>query len=124
MKGIKGKTAIVTGGARGIGKGIAKRLASEGARLIIADIDGEAAEAAAKEFSATGADAGAYRADLRKVSEIDAMIEYAHNTYGSIDILVNNAGVQIREWATEFEEEKFDLLMDLNLTRCKGRSSA
>jgi NAD(P)-dependent dehydrogenase (short-subunit alcohol dehydrogenase family) len=115
MKGIKGKTAIVTGGARGIGKGIAQRLAAEGARLIIADIDGEAARAFAEELRGEGRDAEAYRADLRKVSEIDAMIKHVYDTYGSVDILVNNAGVQIREWATEFDEEKFDLLMDLNL---------
>jgi len=115
MKGISGKTTIVTGGAKGIGKGIAKRLADEGAKLVIVDIDREAAEAAAAEFRAAGGAAEAYAADLCSVAEIDAMIQYVHGKYGSIDILVNNAGVQIREWATDFDEKKFDLIMDLNL---------
>lgn len=110
MKGISGKTAIVTGGARGIGKGISERLAAEGARLVIADIDKAAAEAAAVELNAE-----AYQANLCNVGEIDAMIGYVHDKYGSIDILINNAGVQIREWATDFDEAKFDFLMDLNL---------
>ncbi len=110
MKGISGKTAIVTGGARGIGKGISERLAAEGARLVIADIDKAAAEAAATELNAE-----AYQANLCNVGEIDAMIGYVHDKYGSIDILINNAGVQIREWATDFDEAKFDFLMDLNL---------
>lgn len=110
MNGISGKIAIVTGGARGIGKGICERLAAEGARLIIVDIDKAAAESSAKELGAE-----AYKADLCSVAEIDAMVQYVFEKYGSIDILVNNAGVQIREWATDFDESKFDFLMDLNL---------
>lgn len=110
MKGIAGKTAIVTGGARGIGKGICERLAAEGARLVIVDIDKAAAEATAAELNAEP-----YVANLCNVSEIEAMIQYVHHKYGSIDILINNAGVQIREWATDFDEAKFDFLMDLNL---------
>lgn len=115
MKGIKDKTTIVTGGARGIGKGISARLSAEGAKLIIVDIDEDAARTAAAELCRGGAYAKAYKADLRNVGEIDAMIQYVHEKYGSIDILINNAGVQIREWATEFDEAQFDLLMDLNL---------
>ena len=110
MNGISGKTAIVTGGARGIGKGICERLSAEGARLIIADIDSFAALETA---AALGAEA--YEADLCSVPAIDAMMRYVFETYGSIDILVNNAGVQIREWAMDFDEAKFDFLMDLNL---------
>ena len=110
MNGISGKTAIVTGGARGIGKGICERLCAEGARLIIADIDISAAQETAAELGAE-----AYEADLCSVCAIDAMMQYVFETYGSIDILANNAGVQIREWAMDFEEAKFDFLMDLNL---------
>lgn len=115
MRGIAGKTAVVTGGAQGIGKGICERLAAEGARLVIVDIDEEAALALASDLTEKGGSAAAYKANLCNVDEIDAMIRYVHGKHGSIDILVNNAGVQIREWATEFDEAKFDFLMDLNL---------
>ena len=115
MRGITGKIVIVTGGAQGIGRGICERLAAEGARLVIVDINEEAALALASDLTEKGCSATTYKADLCNVDEIDAMIQYVHGKYGSIDILVNNAGVQIREWATEFDEAKFDLLMDLNL---------
>ena len=110
MNGISGKVAIVTGGSRGIGKGICERLAAEGAKLVIISMNKATAEATADELGAE-----AYLADLRSVEQIDAAMKYVFEKYGSIDILVNNAGVQIREWATEFEESKFDELMDLNL---------
>lgn len=115
MRGIAKKIAVVTGGAMGIGREIGKRLAAEGANLILVDIDEQAASAAAQKLSQEGCAAQAYTADLTSVAEIDAMIQFVHETYGRIDILVNNAGIQIREWATEFEESKFDFLMDLNL---------
>lgn len=115
MRGISKKVAIVTGGAKGIGRGICRRLAQEGARLIIADIDELASIEAAKELCDNGYTAEHYRVDLTSVAQIDAMVKHVHEKHGSIDILVNNAGVQIREWATEFDEDKFDFLMDLNL---------
>ena len=115
MKGINGKVTIVTGGARGIGKGICARMAGEGAKLILVDIDETSANETASELRKTGAEVEVCRVDLCKVQEIDAMIAYVHSQYGSIDILVNNAGIQIREWATDFDEAKFDMLLDLNL---------
>ena len=115
MNGIQGKVTIITGGTRGIGKGIGERMAVEGARLIIVGIDEERADKTAAQLRQGGASVEAYLANLRSVSEIDALTAYVYNKYGSIDILINNAGVQIREWATEFEEEKYDLLMDVNL---------
>jgi len=115
MRGIKDKVAIVTGGAKGIGWGICQRLAVEGAKIIVADIDIPGAAEAAEKLRQSGVAAEGYGVDLRKVEEIDRMMDYVYEKYGSIDILINNAGVQIREWATDFEEEKFDLLMDLNL---------
>lgn len=115
MRGIYKKVAIVTGGAKGIGKGICRRLAQEGAKIIIADIDEPAAIDAAKELTDKGFTAGHYKVDLTSATDIDAMIKCVHEQHGSIDILINNAGVQIREWATEFDEDKFDFLMSLNL---------
>lgn len=115
MNGIRDQIAIVTGGAKGIGKGICERLAAEGAQLIIVDVDRQALEETVAQLTAGGAKAESYVANLCVVAEIDKLMAYVHTRYGRIDILVNNAGVQIRQWAMEFEEEKFDFLMDLNL---------
>lgn len=115
MRGIKDRIAIVTGGAKGIGRGICQRLAADGAKIIVADIDAEGAMEAAEILKQSGVSAEGYAVDLTKVEEIDRMMDYVHEKYGRIDILINNAGVQIREWAMDFDEEKFDFLMDLNL---------
>lgn len=115
MRGMTGKVAIVTGSARGIGKGIAIRMAKEGTAIIVADILENEAIETAEELKALGVMAEGYKVNLCEVEEIDAMMEYVVKKYGRIDILVNNAGVQIREWATDFDVEKFDFLMNLNL---------
>ncbi len=115
MRGIKDKIAVVTGGTRGIGRGVAQRLADEGARLVIVGTNRETAEETARELRLGGTAAEAYAADLRSVTEIDALMAHVHDAYGRIDILVNNAGVQIREWATDFTEKDYDFLMELNL---------
>ena len=85
---LEGKVALVTGGARGIGLAICRRYAAEGARVIVADLDG--AEAAAAEV---GQGAVAVRLDVTRQDSIDAAVAYAHNAHGRIDVLVNNAGL-------------------------------
>ncbi len=116
MRGIKDKVTIVTGGAQGIGKGIAQCFAKEGACVIIADINEESATATAQELRETyGCKAAAYQVNLCENDEIEAMMAYVVKTYGRIDILVNNAGVQIREWATDYPVDKYDFVMNLNL---------
>ncbi|QPK81267.1 SDR family oxidoreductase [Schaalia sp. ZJ405] len=109
------KVCIVTGSARGLGKAMAERLASEGGIMVLADVDGEFLDETVKQFQIKGYQAEGYIIDLTNVSEIDQMIDYIAQKYGRIDVLVNNAGMQIRKWATEFPEEEFDFLMDLNL---------
>ena len=115
MRGLKEKVTIVTGAGNGIGRGIALRLAQEGAILVVADIDMNGAEETVRLIQEAGGKAEARKVDLRSVAQIDALIQGVHDTYGAIHILVNNAGIQIREWATDFPEEKFDFLMDLNM---------
>lgn len=115
MNGIKGKITLVTGAAKGLGKAMACRLAQEGAVLVVADIDRGTLDATVAELTGSGFSAEGYQVNLCNTSEIDAMIDYVVKTYGRIDILINNAGIQIRKWATEFPEEEYDQLMDINL---------
>lgn len=108
---LKDKIAVVTGGAQGIGKAIVKVMSEKGAKVVIADIDEKAAVEATKEIPNTKF----YKIDLCNDAEVETMFEYVNNTFGSIDVLVNDAGIQIRNWATEFDMEKFDKLLRLNL---------
>jgi len=108
---LKDKIAIVTGGAQGIGKAIVKVMVCKGAKVVIADIAEEAAAQAVEEIPNTEF----YKLDLCKDNEVEALFEYVNNKYGRIDVLVNDAGIQIRNWATDFDMEKFDKLISLNL---------
>jgi len=87
---LEGKVAIVTGAGRGMGRAIGSRLASEGARVVVAEVDSETGERTAGEL---GGSAIFVRTDTSKVEEIDAMIAKAVEVCGRIDIMVNNAGV-------------------------------
>src|SRR4051812_45432055 len=86
---LDGKTAIVTGSARGIGRATAELLASEGAQLVVNDLDAELAEQAANEIDG---DAVASAGDLTKPGAPDAVVQKAIDSFGKLDILVNNAG--------------------------------
>ena len=83
---LKDKVAIVTGAARGLGKGIAKKLAEEGAKVVIADMAG--AEEAAAEINQEGGTASAFQVNVSKQSEMQALVQYAVDTYGTLDIMV------------------------------------
>ncbi|MCI8418056.1 MAG: SDR family oxidoreductase [Lachnospiraceae bacterium] len=115
MRGLKDKIAVVTGGAKGIGKGVALRLAQEGTNIVVADILEEEAQKTAAELQGLGVKAEAFKVNLCEENEILALMEHVHKTYGRIDILVCVAGVQIRDWATDFDTAKFDFLMNVNL---------
>ena len=91
--GLEGKIALVTGGSRGIGKGIARGLAREGCDVSICSRDEEVLAAAAAEIAAeTGRDIAPFKADLMKTADADAMVAATMDRFGRIDILVNNAG--------------------------------
>jgi NAD(P)-dependent dehydrogenase (short-subunit alcohol dehydrogenase family) len=115
---VKGKVAIVTGGANGIGRAIVLRLAEEGADVVVADIDVENANQVVNEIKALGRKALAIRADVTKSQEINGMVEAALDELGEIDILVNNAGGTAREGRSLFHEsteEVRDYVLSLNL---------
>lgn len=96
MTALKGKTAIVTGSSRGIGRAIALRLARDGARVIVCARTASALNDVAKEIAATGGSAAALALDLREADAGVRVVDFALKTYGSVDIVVNNAGATRR----------------------------
>ncbi len=108
------KVAVVTGGASGIGYAISERLSRAGARVIVADRDAEAAEAAAETL---GGKTTSIRADVTSPEDVEAMVAHTLETFGKLDVLVNNAGINGRNaplW--EVTDEEWEALMAINLT--------
>jgi D-sorbitol dehydrogenase (acceptor) len=111
---LQDKVAVVTGSARGIGRAIAIRYAKEGARCVIADIDAAAAEATAGAITASGGRAFAFRLDVTRQDQIEAMVDAVIGREGGIDILVNNAGVFDMGPLLEITRERWDRLFEVN----------
>ena len=112
---LSGRVAIVTGGAKGIGQGIAYRLAEAGATVIVADLDYATAEQTANELRAKGWHVEAMKVDVSSEDEIRAMVATTKDKHGSLDILVNNAGIYPSVPVAELSEELFDKVMRVNL---------
>jgi 3-oxoacyl-[acyl-carrier protein] reductase len=113
---LEGKTAIVTGSARGLGKAIALKLASLGANIVLNDIaSSEELDSTLAEFRAAGIKAIATRGDVRNPEDIKSMISSAVDTFGRIDILVNNAGITKDKPMAMMSEEDWDAVIDINL---------
>ena len=111
---LKGKTALITGSTSGIGLGIAKSLAAQGANIVLngfGDIEGPKAE-----IAALGVKVAYHNADMSKPSEIEAMMQYAAAEFGQVDILVNNAGIQHVARIENFPIEKWDAVIAINLS--------
>lgn len=92
MRGLGGKTAVLTGGARGIGEATAVRLGAEGVAVALGDLHGDEAEAVAARIRDAGGRAVAVRMNLRDDASVQALVDAAVNAFGGIDLLVNNAG--------------------------------
>ena len=111
MARLSGKSAIVTGGASGFGAGIVRKFIAEGAKVLIADINGDAAAALATELSAN-----AQQVDVSRDESVKAMIDAAYTAFGKLDILVNNAGVShMPAPLDEISEADFDRVLGVNV---------
>ena len=113
--GLENKTAIVTGGAMGVGRAIALALGSEGVKVAIADIDEAEATKVVEKLNASGVEAMAVKTDVRQSAQVQAMVSAVVGKFGRIDILINNAGIVGPQgpWA-DLPEEAFDLVMGIN----------
>ncbi|TPW27278.1 SDR family NAD(P)-dependent oxidoreductase [Pararhizobium mangrovi] len=111
---LEGKTAIVTGGARGIGYAIARRYLQDGARIVIADLDEEAGEAAADALDALG-EVRFVAADVSEALDVHNLVAETLDAFEAIDILVNNAGIAHSAPFLDIEEGDFDRVLRSNL---------
>ena len=112
---LSGKVAVVTGGNRGIGFGIAKGLAGAGATVVITNRDAAGGQKAAVSLEREGLKAAAVSADVTSASSIKEMVSRVIGDFGRIDILVNNAAIVLRKSAEDVQEEEWDNLMNLNV---------
>lgn len=111
---LKGKTALVTGSTSGIGLGIAKSLAVQGANIVLngfGDVDGPKAE-----IEALGVKVAYHGADMSKPADIEDMMKFAASQFGQVDILVNNAGIQHVARVENFPVERWDAVIAINLS--------
>jgi len=113
MERLKGKVAIVTGAASGFGAGMVQRFAEEGARVVVADLNGKGAERVAGEIGKAAIWA---RADVSQRADVDEMVGAALHAFGRVDVMVNNAGYTHRNGdMLKVDEETFDLITAVNM---------
>lgn len=113
---LNGKVALITGGAQGIGKQIAERLHKGGAQLAIADINADAAKAAAAEFSARGPKCSGYACNVADSAQVDAIVDAVVKDFGKLDILINNAGITRDGLLIRMSDEAWNAVIGINLT--------
>ncbi len=113
--GLQGRTAIVTGGGQGIGRGICLRLADEGVRTVIADLDEQMGQGMVREVEDSGGVAKFVRCDVRVAAETIKLATTVTERFGAIDILVNNAGVSLVKPFRELTEAEWDQIVGVNL---------
>lgn len=109
---LEGKTAVVTGAGSGIGRAIATQLATDGARVLVTDLEADRANAVAAEL---GGESAALAVDVSDTAAVDGMIGAAIERFGKLDILVNNAGRAARGWVTNMTDETWDGVFAVNV---------
>jgi NAD(P)-dependent dehydrogenase (short-subunit alcohol dehydrogenase family) len=112
---LKGKTAIVTGGSKGLGEAIAISMAEAGANIVITGRDQAGMDKVAKDVKALGVKALTMQVDVLKVADIQSMVDKTLAEFGKIDILVNNAGINIVKPLVNITEDDWDKVLDTNL---------
>ncbi len=112
---LKDKVAIVTGGGSGIGEATCKRFAAEGARVVVADVADEAGERVVADIEAGGGQAIFAHCDVSRKADVDAMVAKAVEAFGTVHILVNNAGLTRDGFCKKLTEDKWDLVIAINL---------
>ena len=115
MERLTGKIAVVTGGARGIGRAIVEKFAAEGASVVFADVDEQAGRQTEAELSASGIRAQFYRTDITVETDVQRAIEHVLDRYAGLDVLVNNAGVNAYYDAMEMTETEWDRMFAVDL---------
>ncbi len=115
MKEFKGKVAVVTGAASGIGLGLAERFAAEGMKVVLADIEQEALERAEAKLKATGASVLAVRTDVSRAEDVEALARKTLDAYGAVHVLCNNAGVWVAGLSWELTVADWKWVMGVNL---------
>jgi NAD(P)-dependent dehydrogenase (short-subunit alcohol dehydrogenase family) len=115
MSRLEGRVALVTGAGAGIGRAIARTLASEGAHVYVTDIDGAAAESVAREITAGGGSAQGLAADVSRGQDVTAMFRAAEAGHGRLDVLVNNAGLNVRGDFRHLSDADWVKIREVNL---------
>ena len=119
MKLLENKTALVTGGSRGIGAAVCRRFAEEGANVAFTYLSSEAkANAIAEELSALGVTVKAYKSDASSYEQAENLVKSVLEDFGQVDILVNNAGITRDTLMLRMSEEQWDQVMHTNLKSC------
>ena len=111
---LKGKTAVITGAAKGIGRAIAERFAAEGCNIVL-NYRSTVDEAVIEKIKSFGVQCLAYKADVSRFDEAEALIKAAKDNFGSVDVHVNNAGITRDMLIMRMTEEQFDSVLDTNL---------
>jgi NAD(P)-dependent dehydrogenase (short-subunit alcohol dehydrogenase family) len=115
--GLSGKTVIVTGAASGIGRAAALRFAEEGSRVVVADLNAEAAKAVVGEIESAGGTAVAVAGDLSDQTVVDEVVARAVDGFGGVDVLVNNAGIMdTMSAAADVSDAEWERVLRVNLT--------
>ena len=112
---LDGKVALITGGARGIGRTTAQLFAREGAKVALCDVDEAAGQEVVREIEQAGGEALFVRADVSRMPDVEAVVEKVKERWGQIDVLLNNAGILRDATLLKMTEEDFNAVIDVNL---------